>query len=138
MATPNRPRISTTLVAILLTMTPHAAHATYYDTGSTACRTVRKQAAAAGWPRTELDRVVHTAARESLCNPHAHNANDPTQYGSRGLLQINGSNVRYLVNLRIIRNANDLYNPTRNLKAGLALWHAYGWRPWNPTSTAAQ
>ena len=101
-----------------------------------ACDRVAKTARAVGWPVRELQTLRRIAARESSCNTLALNPLDPTIYGSRGLMQINGSNVRYLVNRGIIRNADDLYNPTRNLRAALALWKLYGWRPWSGASHA--
>lgn len=99
-----------------------------------ACDRVAATALKVGWPATELGNLRRIAARESSCNPLALNPLDPTIYGSRGTMQINGSNVRWLVTRGIIRNADDLYNPVRNLRAALALWREYGWRPWSGKS----
>lgn len=115
----------------ILTMTTPA---NAYQIDTPDCLKVRKLAAAIGWPRQQLDTLQRIAARESTCRASALNPNDPTIYGSRGLMQINGSNVRWLIARGIIRNADDLYNPTRNLRAALALWREYGWRPWSGSS----
>jgi len=79
-----------------------------------------------------LDAVMYS---ESRCGALEFNADDPNG-GSRGLLQINGSWWRYLIDGGIIERLDDLYDPEVNLRAGLAIWqygidkHGYGWHPW--------
>lgn len=118
------------LIAVCMALTAPQTAQAYYDTDTPACDRVARVARQVGWPVRELREVRRIAARESHCNPLAHNRLDPTIYGSRGAMQINGSNVRYLVNVRIIRNADDLFDLRRNLRAALELWRLYGWRPW--------
>ena len=116
-------------------MTAIPAHASS-SPDTPACKKIAALAKKLGWPRAEIRTLTRIAARESSCNRLALNPLDPTIYGSRGLMQINGSNVRYLVNLGIIRNADDLYDPVKNLRSALALWKLYGWRPWSGSSHA--
>ncbi len=135
---PNRYRLvrrgmATLLVAHLLTVTPVSAR--YYDPNSKACDLVAKQALAVGWPKRELKNVRRVAARESLCSTAAFNKRDPWG-GSRGYMQLNGSNVGWLKRSGIINNAEDLHHPLKNLRAALALWKLYGWRPWAGSSIA--
>ena len=54
------------------------------------CPQWEAEAIAQGWPLDQLDRLDHVMWRESRCLPEAHNGADPTEYGSRGLMQING------------------------------------------------
>lgn len=97
-----------------------------------------------GWPESEWPTLSRVMFRESRCNWDSHNKTDPHS-GSRGLLQINGywcrksqySENGWLQDRGILTVCDDLYNPTINLKAGLAMWqygedkHGCGWRgPW--------
>jgi len=97
-----------------------------------------------GWPSSEWPTLSKVLYRESRCNWNSHNKTDPNS-GSRGLMQINGYWCRksqwtdrgWLQDKQILNVCDDLYNPTINLKAGLAIWlygeqkHGCGWRgPW--------
>ncbi len=123
-------RLSAALIAASMAVCAPNVAAAYYETDTPACDRVARVARQVGWPVRELRELRRIAARESHCKPKAHNKLDPTVYGSRGVMQINGSNVRYLVNVRVIRNADDLFDLTRNLRAALVLWKLYGWQPW--------
>ena len=123
--------------SMLLVMTPHKVQARYYDPDSAACHRLAKTAAAVGWPRRELPELRRIAARESLCRNLALNSKDPW-VGSYCAMQINGSNRGYLTRERIIRDDMEELraSPTKCLKAALALWRLYGWRPWAGASSA--
>lgn len=97
-----------------------------------------------GWPESEWPTMSYVLYRESRCNIGSHNKTDPMS-GSRGLMQINGywcrpskySTNGWLQDRFILANCDDLYHPTTNLRAGLAIWqygeekHGCGWRgPW--------
>lgn len=97
-----------------------------------------------GWPSSEWPTLSKVLYRESRCNWNSHNKTDPSS-GSRGLMQINGywcrksqwSQNGWLQDRGILNICDDLFNPTINLKAGLAIWlygenkHGCGWRgPW--------
>lgn len=88
-----------------------------------------------GWKRKDmmiLDRVMY---KESRCLPGLRNAADP-EGGSRGLTQINGYWYKILKNQGIIGSAEDLYDPTTNLRAALLIHTiqvadtGWGWSPW--------
>jgi len=83
----------------------------------------------AGWRADEWPWVSCVIRRESGGDPSAYNGRDPAG-GSRGLLQINGSNVAWLRARGILNEANDLYNAWTNLRAGRELYRVYGARPW--------
>jgi len=97
-----------------------------------------------GWPASEWPTLSKVLYRESRCNWDSHNKTDPSS-GSRGIMQINGywcrksqwSQNGWLQDRGILNVCDDLFNPTINLKAGLAIWmygevkHGCGWRgPW--------
>jgi len=97
-----------------------------------------------GWPKEEWPILSKVLYRESRCNIGSHNQTDPNS-GSRGLMQINGYWCRksqwtqrgWLQDNNILQTCEDLYHPTTNLQAGLAIWyygeikHGCGWRgPW--------
>jgi hypothetical protein len=118
-------------------MTPTAAAARYYNPDAAECHRLAKTAASVGWPRRELPELRRIAGRESLCRNLAYNPRDP-HGGSYCAMQINGSNRGYLIRERIIRaDMEELRaSPTKCLKAALALWKLYGWRPWAGASSA--
>jgi hypothetical protein len=89
-----------------------------------------------------LDRIIH---RESRCDASQFNATDPNG-GSHGLTQINGFWCKpsryyplgYLQTAGVLADCIDLYDPTINLRAALALvaysrsmslcaWHQWAW-----------
>lgn len=81
-----------------------------------------------GWPADQLDRLDHIMWRESRCRPDAHNTADPTRYGSRGLLQINGFWVKHFG-----IDADSLFDPATNLRTGHLIYTISGWGPWTAT-----
>lgn len=68
----------------------------------------------AGWPQAEWQRLIVCIRGESGGRPQARGS-----AGEIGLMQIHP--------VHRVRNAQD---PLVNLKAGLRLWRARGWRPW--------
>ena len=82
-----------------------------------------------GWAKREIPRLMQICKRESKGFARAWNQRDePDSYG---LLQINGSNKRFLVESGIVRKAmTELWSPRKNLKAALALFKRHGWEPW--------
>jgi soluble lytic murein transglycosylase-like protein len=65
----------------------------------------------------------------------AWNPKDPMG-GSFGLMQVNGSWLRWLRNHNVIEFKEDLSDPERNLLAANLIWeyahekHGRGWSPW--------
>ena len=133
----NRFTLTIGLAFMISTMTPSVAAARYYNPDAPECHRLAKTAAAVGWPRRELPELRRIAARESLCRNLALNSKDPWG-GSYCAMQINGSNRGYLTRERIIRSDMEELraSPTKCLKAALALWKLYGWRPWAGASSA--
>ena len=82
-----------------------------------------------GWAKREIPRLMQICKRESKGFARAWNQRDePDSYG---LLQINGSNKRFLVESGIVRKAmTELWTPRKNLRAALALFKRHGWEPW--------
>jgi hypothetical protein len=132
-------RSTLTILAALMinTMTPTVAAARYYNPDAPECHRLAKTAQSIGWPRRELPALRKVAARESLCSNLALNSKDPWG-GSFCSMQINASNKGFLVRERIIRRDMEELraSPTKCLKAALALWKLYGWRPWAGASSA--
>ena len=89
------------------------------------CPQWEAEAIAQGWPIDQLDTLDHVMWRESRCQPDAHNTADPTRYGSRGLMQINGFWV-----YRFELDADRLFEPAYNLRVALLAYSASGWSPW--------
>jgi hypothetical protein len=82
-----------------------------------------------GWAKREIPRLMQICKRESKGFARAWNQRDPL--GSYGIMQINGSNKRFLVESGIVRKAmQELWSPRKNLKAALALYKRHGWEPW--------
>lgn len=122
---------------MISTMTPSVAAARYYNPDAPECHRLAKTAAAVGWPRRELPEARRIFARESLCRNTALNSKDPWG-GSYCAAQINGSNKGFLIRERIIRRDMEELraSPSKCMKAALALWRLYGWRPWAGASSA--
>jgi len=101
------------------------------------CTQVATLALAEGLPPSEIETALRVAVRESRCTSDAHNADDPNS-GSYGIYQINGfwclpnSNwpTGWLQAKSIVSTCDDLYNPTTNTKAMVAIWRNSGWLPW--------
>ncbi len=104
----------------------------------TSCTQVATLALAEGLPQTELETALRVALRESRCTSDAYNAYD-TNGGSHGIYQINGYwclpnkywPIGWLQAKNILQTCDDLYDPTINTKAMVAIWHNSGWLPWN-------
>ena len=103
----------------------------------TTCTQVASLALAEGLPPSELETALRVAVRESRCTSDAHNASDPNS-GSYGIYQINGfwclpnSNwpTGWLQAKNILETCDDLYDPTTNTQAMVAIWHNSNWLPW--------
>ena len=103
----------------------------------TTCTQVASLALAEGLPPSELETALRVAVRESRCTSDAHNASDPNS-GSYGIYQINGfwclpnSNwpTGWLQAKSIVSTCADLYDPTTNTQAMVAIWRNSGWLPW--------
>jgi hypothetical protein len=103
----------------------------------TTCTQVASLALAEGLPPSELETALRVAVRESRCTSDAYNANDPSG-GSFGIYQINGfwclpnNNwpTGWLQAKGIVETCDDLYDPTTNTKAMVAIWRNSGWLPW--------
>lgn len=103
----------------------------------TTCTQVASLALAEGLPPSELETALRVAVRESRCTSDAYNASDPNG-GSYGIYQINGfwcqPNTNWptgwLQAKGIVTDCADLYNPTINTRAMVAIWANSGWSPW--------
>ncbi len=103
----------------------------------TSCTQVASIALAEGLPPSELETALRVAVRESRCTSDAYNASDPNG-GSYGIYQINGfwclPNTNWptgwLQAKGIVTDCADLYNPTINTRAMVAIWANSGWSPW--------
>ena len=104
----------------------------------TSCTQVATLALAEGLPPSELETALRVAVRESRCTSDAFNATD-VKGGSRGIYQINGAwcvpneywPIGWLQAKGILQTCDDLYNPTINTRAMVAIWHNSGWLPWS-------
>lgn len=128
-------RLWAALTACLFAVSAPNAVSAYYDADTPACATVRRVARQVGWPVRELREVGRIAARESLCRNAAWNRADPFT-GSYCVLQLNGSNKRFLIDRRVIRS--DMHELRTSLGkcllGGLELWKRHGWAPWRGQS----
>jgi hypothetical protein len=103
----------------------------------TTCTQVATLAMAEGLPADELETALKIAVRESRCTSDAFNATD-VMGGSRGIYQINGVWCRpngnwptgWLQAKGIVETCDDLYDPTINTRAMVAIWRNSGWLPW--------
>ena len=103
----------------------------------TTCAQVATLALAEGLPPSELETALRVAVRESRCTSDAYNASDPNG-GSYGIYQINGFWCRpstywpigWLQAKGIVTDCDDLYTPTVNTRAMVAIWANSGWSPW--------
>ena len=93
------------------------------------CAAYVADAISAGWPADQAPTLARVMFRESRCIPTAYNSKD-SNGGSRGLMQINGTHKRWLLQLGYINNLNDLFNPDINLRAALHLYGMVGWSAW--------
>lgn len=91
-----------------------------------------------GWQAGNLPMLERVMWRESRCQPHQLNATDPNG-GSLGLTQVNRFWCLpsryypdgYLQAHGVLNTCDDLFNPTINLSAALAIYeYANGWSQW--------
>jgi hypothetical protein len=102
------------------------------------CTQVAVLALAEGLPQDQLETALRVAVRESRCTEDAFNGTD-TKGGSRGVYQINGAwcvpneywPIGWLQAKGILETCDDLFNPTINTRAMVAIWRNSGWLPWN-------
>jgi hypothetical protein len=98
------------------------------------CNRYKPLALEVGWQKKDLPRLMQICLRESKGFARAWNQRDPYT-GSYGIMQINGSNKRFLVESGIVRkHMTELWSPRKNLKAALALFKRHGWAPWKGNS----
>lgn len=84
-----------------------------------------------GFPTSELPTADRILFRESTCDPHAVNRDDPNG-GSHGGFQINGIWLNwFLPDNGIAWSTQDLYDPVTNAAAAYAIWERSGWHPWS-------
>jgi len=103
----------------------------------TTCTQVATLALAEGLPQSELETALRVATRESRCTSDAFNAYD-TNGGSYSIYQINGYWCRpneywpigWLQAKGIVETCTDLFDPTINTRAMVAIWRNSGWLPW--------
>ena len=103
----------------------------------TTCTQVATLALAEGLPPSELETALKVAVRESRCTSDAFNADD-TNGGSYSIYQINGFWCRpnenwptgWLQAKGIVTDCADLFDPTINTRAMVAIWRNSGWLPW--------
>jgi len=103
----------------------------------TTCTQVATLALAEGLPPSELETALRVATRESRCTSDAFNAYD-TNGGSYSIYQINGYWCRpnkywpigWLQAKGIVETCTDLFDPTTNTRAMVAIWRNSGWLPW--------
>ena len=101
------------------------------------CTQVAVLALAEGLPQDQLETALLVAVRESRCTEDAFNGTD-TKGGSRGIYQINGAwcvpneywPIGWLQAKGIVETCDDLFNPTVNTRAMIAIWRNSGWLPW--------
>ena len=103
----------------------------------TTCTQVATLALAEGLPPSELETALRVAVRESRCTSDAFNPYD-TNGGSYSIYQINGFWCRpnenwpigWLQAKGIVTDCADLFDPTINTRAMVAIWRNSGWLPW--------
>ena len=101
------------------------------------CTQVAVLALAEGLPQDQLETALRVAVRESRCTEDAFNGTD-TKGGSRGIYQINGAwcvpneywPIGWLQAKGIVETCSDLFDPTVNTRAMVAIWRNSGWLPW--------
>lgn len=103
----------------------------------TTCTQVASLALAEGLPQAELETALRVAVRESRCTSDAFNPHD-TMGGSAGVYQINYFWCKpstywptgWLQAQGILDTCDELFDPTTNTKAMVAIWRNSGWLPW--------
>ncbi len=108
----------------------------YIDPYTSACEQFSALGVNLGWPADQRTVLESIMKRESNCTPNAINRKDPFG-GSRGLLQINGSWHKWLIDKGVINQKQDLLQAQTNLLAGLEIYkygverYGFGWGPWS-------
>jgi hypothetical protein len=108
----------------------------YIDPYTSACEQFSTLGVNLGWPADQRTVLESIMKRESNCTPNAINRKDPNG-GSRGLLQINGSWHKWLIDKGVINQKQDLLQAQTNLLAGLEIYkygverYGFGWGPWS-------
>jgi len=136
MPTPTNPaldRLVTPTTVYEATPAPTTTMPPYVNT----CTQVAVLALAEGLPQKQLETALRVAVRESRCTSDAFNASDPG--GSRGIYQINAYWCRpnqywpngWLQAKGVLRSCKQLFDPTINTRAMIAIWRNSGWLPWN-------
>lgn len=143
-----RKRILTPVIlslSLLATSPAEAAGSPAEGRNSDICTKYVNLARKVGWPKSDRWMLRLVMYRESRCQPTSigRNRNTKGEVTSQdwGLLQINDvSWVRYLRDLGIIKDREDLLNPRINLTAALAL-RTYsverGLSPWHQWKTSS-
>ena len=124
-------QITTTLISIVPTTIAPTTTITVHK----GCAEYVADALTAGWPADQAPMLAKVIYRESRCNPLAYNSQD-SNGGSRGLMQLNGTHRKWLMETGFINHLDDLFNPDINLRAALHLYRMVGnsWSPWASTS----
>ena len=108
----------------------------YIDPYTSACEQFSALGVNLGWPADQRTVLESIMKRESNCTPNTVNRKDPFG-GSRGLLQINGSWHKWLIEKGIITKPANLLQADVNLRAGLEIYnygverYGFGWGPWS-------
>ena len=122
-------QITTTLISIVPELPTTTTSTTTLPKG---CAQYVADAITAGWPADQAPMLARVMFRESRCNPFAYNAQD-SNGGSRGLMQMNGTHVKWLTELGYITTLDDLFIPEVNLAASAHLYRMVGWSAWAST-----
>ena len=96
------------------------------------CAQYVADAITAGWPADQAPMLARVMFRESRCNPLAYNSQD-SNGGSRGLMQMNGTHKKWLIEQGFITTLDDLFRPDVNLRASAHLYSMVGWSAWAST-----
>jgi hypothetical protein len=122
---------------VVIASLPPATTTTTMPALVTTCTQVATLALAEGLPPSELETALKVAVRESRCTSDAFNPYD-TNGGSYSIYQINGFWCRpnenwpigWLQAKGIVTDCADLFDPTINTRAMVAIWRNSGWLPW--------
>ena len=122
---------------VVIASLPPTTTTTTMPTLVTTCTQVATLALAEGLPPSELETALKVAVRESRCTSDAFNPYD-TNGGSYSIYQINGFWCRpnenwpigWLQAKGIVTDCADLFDPTTNTRAMVAIWRNSGWLPW--------
>lgn len=135
---PGNAQAPTTTSQVVVAYLPPTTTTTTMPALVTTCTQVATLALAEGLPPSELETALKVALRESRCTSDAVNPND-VKGGSRGIYQINGAwcvpneywPIGWLQAKGIVETCEDLFDPTTNTRAMVAIWRNSGWLPWN-------